>query len=148
MKQVTGNKKIIIGIGTVIIIVAIVGIFFRLTWKYEYYDEATVLKQYVEKFSEPEQVEVLALDKYVISDKETYYYIKVRYEPFKRTKEFDLLLVYNHNSKVVDEVHFGDMEAGYYDEEKIIWDEIKQKRPDVSFSKEVIDEIIEVVLTK
>ena len=146
MKQVIGNKKIIFGIA--IVIVVIVAIILKLTWKYEYYDEATVLKYYIERFSQPEELQVHALDKYCVSEEQTYYYIKVSYPPVGETEQYELLLILNHPSRIVEMANFNDLEAGYYDEINEIWETTKQKEPDVSFSKEVIDEIVEVVLTK
>ena len=146
MKKVIGNKKVIIGLA--IIVVAIVAICLRLTWKYEYFDEASVLKYYYERFSEPEKLCVHELDKYIVSDEQTYYYIKVSYPPESETERYELLLILNHANRAIKMVNFNDLADGYYDEVKEIWDEIKQKGPDVSFYQEIIDEILEVVLTK
>lgn len=149
MKQGIGNKKGIVGIGISLIIVAIiVAIIIIPGKKYEYYDEATVVKYYVERFSKPEELEILALDKYDVSNEQTYYYLKIFYPPVSETEQYELLLILNHTSRIIKMVNFNDLEAGYYDEIKEIWENTKQKEPDESFSQEVIDEIVEVVLTK
>ena len=146
MKRVIGNKKIIIGI--LIVIIIIVAVVLKLNWKYEYYDEASVLKYYIEGFSKPEEVKVLALEKYEVSDEYTYYYAKIFYAPVSETENHELLLILNNTSRVVKMANFKDMEAGYRDAEKAVWEDISQEGPDESFSQDVIDEIVEVVLTK
>ena len=148
MQQVIGNKKIIIGLGVALAIVVIVGIVFLSTQKYEYYDEATVVKYYVERFSKPEELEILAMERYDVSDEKTYYYLKVFYPPVSETEEHELLLILDHTSRIVKMANFNDLEAGYYDEIKEVWEKARQEGADKSYSKDVIDEIVEVVLTK
>ena len=142
MKRVIGNKKVIIGIGLVIVV--IIAIIMISGKKYEYYDEATVVKYYVERFSKPEQLDILALDKYDVSNEQTYYYLKIFYPPVSETENYEVLLILNHTSRIIKMVNFNDLEAGYYDEIKGVWETTKQKEPDQSFSKEVIDEIDEL----
>lgn len=148
MKQIIGNKKIIIGFSIVLAIVVIVAIVFLANQKYEYYDEATVVKYYVERFSKPEELEIRAMERYDVSDEKTYYYLKIFYPPVSETEEYELLLILDNSSRIVKMAHFDDLEAGYYDEIKEVWENARQEGADKSFSKEVIDEIVEVVLTK
>lgn len=129
-----------------IAIIVIVG--FTTEPKNKYIDEAIVLKYYIPKFSDPEELQILAMDKYTVSDEQTYYYLKVFYPPVDETQSYELLLILNHTSRRVKMAHLNDLKLGYFDEINVVWEEIKQNEPDVSFSQEVINEIREEIIGK
>ena len=116
--------------------------------KNKYIDEAIVLKYYIPHFSDPEELQILAMDKYIVSDEQTYYYLEVFYPPVDETQSYELLLILNHTSRRVKMAHLNDLKLGYFDEINVVWEEIKQNGPDVSFSQEVINEIRENVIGK
>ncbi|MBQ7383953.1 MAG: hypothetical protein IJV72_04090 [Clostridia bacterium] len=98
----------------------------------EFEDEVSVMRSFVK---ERDDVTVRVLDKYEISDSETYYYI--RWESVDG-EENELLVIYDKSADTAEEVSLSDMS----EEIKMEWDEVKNARPDRSFSQSEIDKIM------
>ncbi len=94
--------------------------------------EISVMNKFTEEF---EVSSVSVLDKYEISENEYYYYLRWK-TPEGETSE--ILMIYNSDSDTAKSVALSDMNETVRNN----WNEIKNARPDRSFSESEIEEIM------
>ncbi|MBO5415261.1 MAG: hypothetical protein J6A83_01365 [Clostridia bacterium] len=98
----------------------------------EFEDETAVMKAFSETHAD---ATVTVLDKYEISDSESYYYVRWKSPD---GEENELLAIYNTHSDTTELVSLSDMS----EEITASWNEVKNARPDRSFSESEIEQIM------
>ena len=146
MSEAIGNniKRILASVLLLVLLAFCVG----CQKKYDYDDEITMLSRYLKYFDVPESLDISELDKYVVSDRDVYYYIKWIYPEEGDMQSYDLLIIYNPEFQTIRLSFFADMEYGFDADIKNKWDELQQSGADMTFSVEEILSIKEAAITK
>lgn len=102
-------------------------------------DDIIAIEKLMHYFEEPSDLEIRGLRKYVVSDKETFYYVEWGDNGEENDETYRVLLIYTPQNGLVDLVHFADMEYGLFANVKKQWDEIKDSPDKVFSQQEILD---------
>ena len=105
-----------------------------------YQDEINAIHRFMKYHENPDCVVIDALEKYEISEKEIFYYVKWRDTQENSDEVYEVLLVYDTSSTLAKLRHFSDMEQGLFSEVKSKWDNVKGT-PDQKFTSAEISKI-------
>ncbi len=109
--------------------------------KYDYEDEIIAVKRFLIYQNVPDNLMINTLEKYEVSEKEIFYYVKWYEKDVDVNNEvYELLLVYNTQTTLINLRHFNDMDQGLYSAVKTKWDEVKGN-PNRTFTAEEINSI-------
>ena len=108
-----------------------------------YPDEIYMMRGMLRYFDDPDNLTVSVLEKYEVSEKESYYYVEWMYPEDGDTDTHQFLVIYDTQLQLVQLVHFQDMEAGHKANVRKTWNQVKADGPDRSFTHKEIEEIID-----
>ncbi len=124
----------------ILLFICAVLVFSLFSCGYDYQDESNAIRRFMIFHDKPENLIIDTLEKYEISENEIFYFVKWRggEEDENDTSEaFELLVVYNPQSTLIELEHFQDMEQGFSSDTKSKWDEVKNN-PTRKFSPDEI----------
>ena len=134
MRRVIGFKNAIL-----LVIIALSLFSFSSCSKDTISEDVLAMEKFMFFFEDPNNLEIKELRKYVVSDKETFYYVEWGDNGEKNDEMYRVLLIYTPQNQLVDLVHFADMEYGLFANVKNQWDEIKDSPDKVFSQQEILD---------
>ena len=90
-------------------------------------------------FEDPGDFTVNVLKKYIVSEREIYYYFEWAYSEQKESNTYEVILIYDPETQTGVLRHISNFEHGFYPNVKMKWEEIKDSPDKVFTQQEIID---------